>query len=80
MNSRLLFPGGVVVGLRGVKHVLVTGLLRLGGVWGVSGIVVSQPGVTGVTGARGAAEVEGWAEGAAAGGGGGGCKEQEWIL
>ena len=79
MNSRLLFPGGVVVGLRGVKH-LVTGLLRLGGVSGVSGIVVSQPGVTGVTGAQGAAEVEGWAEGAAAGGGGGGCKEQEWIL
>ena len=75
MNSRLLFPGGVVVGLRGVKH-LVTGLRRLGGVSGVSGMAVSQPGVTG---AEGAAEVEGWAEGAA-GGGGGGCKEQEWIL
>ena len=91
MNSRLLFPGGVVVGLRGVKH-LVTGLLRLGGVSGVSGIVVSQPGVTG-TGVRGAAEVEGWAaevegcaaevegwaEGAGAEGGGC-CKEQEWVL
>ena len=64
-----------MVGLRGVKH-LVTGLRRLGGVSGVSGMVVSQPGVTG---AEGAAEVEGWAEGAA-GGGGGGCKEQEWIL
>ena len=65
-----------MVGLRGVKH-LVTGLRRLGGVSGVSGMAVSQPGVTG---AEGAAEVEGWAEGAAAGGGGGGCKEQEWIL
>ena len=50
-----------MVGLRGVKHnVLVAGLRRLGGVAGVSGMFVSQPGVTG-TGVRGAAEVEGWA-------------------
>ena len=49
-----------MVGLRGVKHVLVAGLRRLGGVTGVSGMFVSQPGVTG-TGVRGAAEVEGWA-------------------
>ena len=49
-----------MVGLRGVKHnVLVAGLRRLGGVTGVSGMFVSQPGVTG-TGVRGAAEVEGW--------------------
>ena len=72
-----------MVGLRGVKHVLVAGLRRLGGVTGVSGMFVSQPGVTG-TGVRGAAEVEGWAppdgaEGAGAEGGGN-CKEQEWIL
>ena len=53
MNSRLLFPGGVVVGLRGVKQ-RVTGLRRLGGVTGVSGMVVSQPGVTGAGGAGGA--------------------------
>ena len=65
MNSRLLFPGGVVVGLCGVKHLAGLAGHRLGGVSGVSGIVVCQ-----LRSGEYAGEYAG-----GAGGGGGGCKE-----
>ena len=65
VNCRLLFPGGVVVGLCEVKH--LAGLR--GGVSGVSGIVVSQKLLSGVDPVNDALGEY------AGGAGGGGCKE-----